>query len=209
MKLKRILNGSILALAFAAISGFAAAQTSNGQMGNNGNMNQGQMSQKQMGNTSGMSGMSTADKTFVKKAAQADKAEIELGTLAQQKTSNPEVKQFAERMVRDHTKNDDQLKQVAEQTGIALPTSISAKDEALKQKLSGLSGDQFDRTYMQNMVMDHTNDVSEFKHESKDGKDAAVKNYAAESLPVLESHLKEARHIEPMVAKNGGMSKGE
>ncbi|HUO15162.1 MAG TPA: DUF4142 domain-containing protein [Verrucomicrobiae bacterium] len=207
MKLKRILNGSMLALALAAMCGFAAAQASNGQMGSNTTGNH--MTNTSSSSTSSSSELSTADKHFVMEAARADKAEVELGKLAEQKTSNPEVKQFAERMIHDHTQNDDQLKQVAEKTGVTLPASLSTKDAALKEKLSGLSGEQFDKTYMQNMVTDHTQDVAAFKHESMDGKDSAVKNYASESLPTLESHLKEARHIEPMVAKNMPMSKGQ
>lgn len=201
MKVKRFLNGSMLTLALAAMCGFAAAQSSSGKMDNN-------MAANHMTNTANPSALSMADKHFVMEAAQGDKAEVELGKLAEQKTTNPEVKQFAERMIHDHTQNDDQLKKVAADTGITLPMGLSAKDQALKEKLSGLSGEQFDRTYMQNMVTNHTQDVAAFKHESMDGKDSAVKNYASESLPTLESHLKEARHIEPMVAKNSDMSKG-
>ncbi|HUA17082.1 MAG TPA: DUF4142 domain-containing protein [Verrucomicrobiae bacterium] len=202
MGITRKWNAWMLGFALAGLCGFAAAQSSSTPASS------APMSHSQMSGASASSNLSPTDKRFAMEAAQGGRAEVELGKLAEQKASNPEVKQFAERMVHDHTQADAQLKQVAAQTGIALPVSLSSKDEALKEKLSGLSGEQFDKTYMQNMVLDHTKDISEFKHESADGKDSAVKNFASETLPTLESHLKEARHIEPMVAQNGPMSKG-
>jgi putative membrane protein len=145
------------------------------------------------------SGMRSADDNFVKKAAQGGMAEVELGKLAEQRAVNPEVKKFAERMVTDHTKANDQLKEVASSKNITLPESLDASDAATKDKLSSLSGDAFDKAYMSDMVKDHTKDVAEFRHESATASDPAVKNFAAETLPTLESHLKEARSIEPQV----------
>ncbi len=203
MKFMKIFGQLALGLAVATLLGLSASAQSNGQMGN-----QGQMNQMGMKNSSTSSEMSAADKHFVMEAAQGGMAEVELGQLAQQKASNPEVKQFGERMVNDHTKANDQLKQVASSIRITLPTGLSAKDEALKEKLSNLSGEQFDKTYMEHMVTDHTQDVAAFRHESADGQDAAVKNFASETLPTLESHLKEARKIEPQV-KKGEMSSNQ
>ncbi len=145
---------------------------------------------------------SSTDDHFVTKAAQGGMAEVELGKLAEQKASNPEVKKFAERMVNDHTKANEKLKEVAEKKGISLPQSLDAKDQATKQELSSLSGEQFDKAYMKDMVKDHTKDVSEFRQESTSAKDPAIKNFASETLPTLESHLNEAKKIEPQVMKS-------
>jgi len=141
--------------------------------------------------------VSPADKLFMRKAARGGKAEVELGKLAQEKASSPEVKQFGQRMVTDHSQAANQLKQVAEQKGVTLPDTLSAKDKATKARLEKLSGDQFDRAYMKDMVMDHTQDVREFKNEAKTGKDPDLKNFASQTAPTLEEHLKQAKSIAP------------
>ncbi len=154
-----------------------------------------QMSSKPSNKSS--AGMSAADSHFLKKAASGGVAEVELGQLAQQKASSEDVKKFGERMVTDHTKANDQLKQVAAQEHVDLPQRIDAKDQAIKAKLEKLSVEQFDRAYMNDMVKDHKTDVAEFAHESQMAKDPAVKSFATETLPVLREHLKEAQRIAP------------
>jgi putative membrane protein len=147
--------------------------------------------------SSGSSQLSAMDKHFVRKAAQGGLAEVELGKLATQKASSDDVKKFGQRMVDDHTKANDQLKQLAQQKGIDLPTQPDAKDKATMDRLQKLSGDQFDKAYMQTMVKDHTKDVSEFQKASQSAKDPDVKNFAAQTLPTLQDHLKEAKNIAP------------
>jgi putative membrane protein len=97
----------------------------------------------------------------------------------------------------DHSKANDELKQLASSKGISLPEELSAKDKALKDRLSKLSGPQFDKVYMNNMVIDHKKDVAEFAKESKSGNDSDVKQFAAKTLPTLKDHLKEAEGIAP------------
>lgn len=141
--------------------------------------------------------MTASDRMFIRKAAEGGKAEVELGKLAQEKAASPEVKQFGERMVNDHSKANDQLKEVVQKEGVTLPTKLDAKDAATKARLEKLSGEAFDRAYMKDMVADHTKDVREFKNEAKNGKDPDVKNFAAQTAPTLEDHLKEAKNIAP------------
>ncbi len=139
--------------------------------------------------------LTKADQQFVKKAAQGGIAEVELGQLAQQKGTSDAVKQFGRRMVDDHTKANDQLKQIAQSKGISIPTSLNAKDKMTKEKLAALSGDSFDRAYMSHMVTDHKADVAEFDRESKSGADDDIKNFAVQTLPTLQDHLKQAQSI--------------
>jgi putative membrane protein len=146
-------------------------------------------------------GTAASDKSFVKKAAEGGLAEVELGQLATQKASSEEVKKFGQRMVDDHSKANDQLKQVAAQQQIDLPTEPSAKDKATKARLEKLSGEKFDRAYMSDMVKDHRKDVGEFAHEAKMGKDPAIKSFAESTLPTLREHLKEAEKIAPTQKK--------
>ena len=133
--------------------------------------------------------MSSSDKEFLHKAAIGGLAEVELGKLAQQKAGSDQVKQFGTRMVNDHGKANDDLKQVASNKGITLPSDLDAKHKSKMAKLEKLSGAQFDRAYMDDMVSDHKQDVAEFQKQAKSGNDADVKGFASKTLPTLQEHL--------------------
>ena len=182
-----VLAGTVIGL----MSLGAAAQSSDKAAGSS------QDSSKSASSASGSSQLSAADQTFVKKAAQGGMAEVELGKLATQKASSEDVKKFGQRMVDDHTKANDQLKQIAGTKGVTLPTELDSKDQALKDRMSKLDGEKFDQAYMKNLVRDHTKDVSEFRKESTSGKDSDLKSFASQTLPTLEDHLKEAKNIAP------------
>jgi putative membrane protein len=141
--------------------------------------------------------LSTSDKQFLTKAAQGGEAEVELGQLAQQKSQDPKVKEFAKRMVDDHSKANEKLKSLASSKGVDLPSQPDAKEKAEKERLSKLSGEQFDRAYMKHMLKDHEKDVSEFRKEAQAAKDPDVKQFASSTLPTLEDHLKQAQSIAP------------
>jgi putative membrane protein len=124
-------------------------------------------------------------------------AEVELGKLATEKASSEQVKKFGQRMVDDHTKAGDELKGIASNKGIQVPEKLSAKDQMTKERLSKLSGEQFDKAYMNDMVKDHTQDVADFKRESTSGTDSDVKEYASKTLPTLQDHLRQAKEVAP------------
>jgi len=145
--------------------------------------------------TSSAQAPTAADHRFVIDAASGGMAEVKLGQLAQEKASSDAVKTFAKRMVDDHTKAGDKLKEAAQSDNIALPGELKASDQAAYDRLSKLSGTEFDRAYMQMMVKDHEEDVAEFKKEVAGGKNEALKSFAAETLPTLEDHLKQARDV--------------
>jgi len=140
-----------------------------------------------------------ADKAFVEKAAVGGMAEVQMGKMAQQKGSSDQVKQFGGRMVDDHSKANDELKQIASAKGIALPTDLDAKHKSKMDKMEKLSGAQFDRAYMDEMVADHKQDVAEFKKQASSGKDSELKAFAAKTLPTLEDHLKMAQSTDAAV----------
>jgi len=148
-----------------------------------------------------------SDRTFVMNAAKGGLAEVELGRLAADKGSSDDVKKFGQRMVTDHSKANDELKSLAQQKNITLPTAIDAKDKALHDRLAKLSGAAFDRAYMQHMLADHRKDVNEFKHESTMGKDPDVKAWASKTLPTLEDHLKLAQDTNKAVGTSGTATK--
>jgi putative membrane protein len=141
-----------------------------------------------------------ADTKFLKQAAQGGMAEVALGQLAMQNGSSSEVKNFGQRMVNDHSKANDQLRQLASEKHIDLPQHLSAKDKATQESLEKLSGKQFDDTYMKDMVTDHKKDVSDFQRESKTARDPEIKKFASQTLPTLKAHLKQAESIAPMTS---------
>lgn len=147
--------------------------------------------------TANKSGLSAMDQHFMKEAAEGGLAEVALGNLAAQKASSTEVKNFGERMVQDHTKANDQLKQIASNKGVNLPSQPSHAQLAEKKRLQKLSGTQFDQAYMNAMLKDHKKDVADFQKESKSGKDPDLKNFAAQTLPTLQDHLKQAQSVAP------------
>jgi putative membrane protein len=151
----------------------------------------------------GSAHVASSDRKFIEKAAQGGMAEVKLGQLATQKASSDQVKQFGQRMVDDHSKANDQLKQVASDKGVTLPTQLDRSTQREYDKLSKLSGAAFDREYMKHMVSDHKKDVSEFKSEANKARDADVKQFASSTLPTLEEHLTLAKSTE-QVAKGEG-----
>ena len=149
----------------------------------------------------------TADHAFVTKVAEGGMAEVKLGQLAADKATSDDVKKFGQRMVTDHSKANDELKALAQQKNITLPTDLNAKDKATYDRFSKLSGAAFDRAYMQHMLADHRTDVNEFKKESTSGKDPDVKAWAGKTLPTLEEHLKLAQDANKAVGTSGTKEK--
>jgi putative membrane protein len=127
-------------------------------------------------------------------------AEVKMGQLAQEKGTSDSVKKFGQRMVEDHTKAGDELKKAAAQENITLPSDISAKDKATCDALSKLSGAAFDRAYARDMVKDHEEDVAEFSKEANGGQKPAIKDFATQTLPTLQDHLKEAKEMRQNVS---------
>jgi putative membrane protein len=139
------------------------------------------------------SAASNPDQTFVTKAAQGGAAEVKLGQLAASKGKNQKVKDFGQKMVDDHSKAGDELKGIAQKNGATVPGDITAKDNSLVNRLSGLSGDDFDKAYMSAMVKDHETDIAEFQREADKGGDADIKAFASKTLPTLRDHLQMAK----------------
>lgn len=151
--------------------------------------------------------MKSPDAKFAMKAAQGGMAEVQLGQLAAQKGGTPDVKAFGQQMVDDHSKANDQLKQVAAQENMTLPTTMDPKDQALYTKLQGLSGTQFDKAYVKAMVKDHKEDIKEFQKEADKGKNPQIKNFASQTLPILQGHLSKVESIESGMGNSGGSAK--
>lgn len=139
------------------------------------------------------SSVDPADQDFMTKVAQGSMAEASLGQMASSKATNPDVKTFADRMVTDHTKLNDELKQLAQTKGVTLPADVDQASKDAADKLSKESGKEFDKSYIGAMVTGHEKVVAAFEKEAKDGKDPDLKTWVTNSLPTIKDHLKMAK----------------
>ncbi|NCW78271.1 MAG: DUF4142 domain-containing protein [Oxalobacteraceae bacterium] len=129
--------------------------------------------------------------------AQANLAEISTAKLAQQKSQNDQVKSFAQKMVDDHTKALDELKQLAQAKGVILPTEPGRQQKAIEKRLSSLSGDKFDKQYLEQAGdRSHKDTHQLLKRASNKAQDTDLKNYASKTLSVVESHQQMAEETE-------------
>jgi len=134
--------------------------------------------------------VSTADQDFMLAAGQVNLTEIKLGEYAAQNGKRDDVKEFGERMVKDHTAINDDLKALAAQKDVTLPDSLDAAHQKMADKLMALTGSEFDKAYIAGMFNGHQKAIKAFKAESAETMDADVKSFADKSVPVLEEHLK-------------------
>lgn len=142
------------------------------------------------------------DKTFITKAADSGSTEIAASKVAQSKSTNAEVKKFADSMVTDHTKVADELKQLAASKQITVSDEPSARHKADIAKLSGLEGKQFDQEYAAKIgVAAHKEAVKLFTDASQKATDPEIKAFAAKTLPALQHHLEMANALHSSVGK--------
>lgn len=130
------------------------------------------------------SSLSVKDKTFIKKAAKGGMMEVAMGNLAEQNGKSEDVKSFGKRMATDHGKANDELKSIASQKGVTLPS----KEPTLKWSS--------DKTYMNMMVKDHEKDLAEFQEEAKTGSDPDVKKFADDTAKIIQEHLDLAKETQ-------------
>ncbi len=164
--------------------------------------------------SAGTGKLSRADEKLMTEIAQANLAEISAGKLAQEKSQNDQVKSFAQKMVDDHTKALDELKQVAQAKGVTLPTEPDRQQKAMEKRLSSLSGDKFDKQYLEQAGdRSHKDTHKLLKQASTKAQDSELKNYASKTMGVVESHQQLAEETERNVksssrGKSGAGSTG-
>jgi putative membrane protein len=140
---------------------------------------------------------------FVMKASESGLAEVNLSRLAEERASDPEVKKFAQHMVQDHTKANQELLGVVNRKQLRAAQQMDRKHQELMDKLTQMRGADFDRAYMDAMVKDHEETVSLFQAASKGMDDSDLKGFASKTLPTLQEHLKMAKEVRDK-AKGGG-----
>jgi putative membrane protein len=135
------------------------------------------------------------DERFLKNAAQGGMSETQLGELGKSKATKQSVKEFAAMMTVDHSKANQELKSLASQKGVELPGDIEIGQKMAREKLDRLSGAEFDKEFVQQMIKDHKKTIDLFEDASKDAKDSDVKSFADKTLPTLRGHLQQAEAL--------------
>jgi putative membrane protein len=147
-----------------------------------------------------------SDQAFVAKALAGGDAEVQLGQLAQQKSQSNDVKQFAQKMVSDHSQMGDKwFKPVAQKIGASVPKGPDKKDKKLIAKLQTLSGQDFDNQYIQAMLKDHKQDLKDFQEEAQATQDPNLKQVAQQGATIIQQHLQ----LIQQVAKNHNVTESE
>ena len=135
------------------------------------------------------------DKRFLKDAAMGGLTEVALGKLAVEKGSGDAVKQFGQKMIDDHTKASEELKQLAMAGGVNVPDALDSKHQSRVDKLARLSGGEFDKAYVKDQLKFHQQNVKEFQEEAQYGSVAEVMAFASKALPTLQQHLDLAKDL--------------
>ena len=144
--------------------------------------------------------------TFVSKALSGGMLEIELGKVAQKKATTKDSRDFGAQMIADHTKAGNELKAIAGKKNITPPTAMLPEHQEVYDRVSKLSGKEFDTEYVNAMVMDHEKTVALFTKGSTEPEDADIKAFAAKTLPVIQMHTNMAK---AMQGKMNGTATGD
>jgi putative membrane protein len=137
----------------------------------------------------------TSDQTFIRESSLGGRAEVEAGRLAEQRSSSPEVKEFARRMVADHTKANDSLAPLAKMNGVPLPRDLDMDHQVMRGQLSKLQSGAFDKAYLQAQIIDHQRTAQLLEYEIGAGQSERAKAYASMMLPTVLEHLEHAQRL--------------
>lgn len=139
------------------------------------------------------------DSEFMTKAASGGMLEVQLGQQVAQKATMPDVKQFAQQMVTDHTKANNELKALAAQKNITLPTTLGEDQQKVYDEVLAEKGAELDKKYVSAMLDDHKKDIAEYQEAVTKAGDADIKTLAQKTLPVLQMHLGMVQKMKPVV----------
>lgn len=217
---------SLLRRALVASSVLAAgvvyAQTGSGASGQSGNAASGSTSSgtssyygsgasgsSAASNDSSMSSPSSSsdklgwmDKRFVTKAADSGQEEVQIAQLAAQKATNPDVRQFAQQLVDQHTQVNSQLMTIASSKNVKLDPEDTTKDRTYK-RLNKAAGNDFDREFVEHMIDEHEKDIKLFERAANNAKDTEVRQFASNTLPHLRQHLSDVQRLQQSIVPTG------
>jgi putative membrane protein len=142
---------------------------------------------------SASSAQEKASQKFLKEAIEGNLAEVQMGQLAQKNGNNDGVRSFGQVLEKDHSEANQKATAAASSLGVTPPTAPNSKQKAAYERMSKLSGANFDREFVKHMVEDHKKDIKDYEKASKQGDAAGT--YAKEALPTLRKHLDNAQSL--------------
>jgi putative membrane protein len=203
---RRVLGVSIVAALAGALAVHAQAQTDKASAGKGAKTGQGSTSgTSKQGSTASGGSMSRSDQQLLADMAMENMAEIDTAHLAQSRSHNEQIKNFAQQMIDDHTRALNEVQELARTKGVTLPESLDSRHKTAETKLASLSGDAFDRAYLARAGVDeHRKAHSQLKQVETRAKDPDLKALAAKTLPTVDQHLNSVQQIQ----NSKGGSKG-
>lgn len=139
--------------------------------------------------------LSGEDRKFVLMARPMGLAEIKMAQIAKDYASDPKIKQFADRIIQDHTSSNRQLMQLVKGSDISVPDAPDREHEKLIDRLWSLEGEEFDREFMRAELRDHEQAVNLYQREASSGEDSDLKAFAQDCVPILQEHLSQAKSL--------------
>jgi len=200
--LKRMAACATLAMMFGgAMAQNATGSAATGSMSGNSSATAGASGSSASGASGASSKIASGDQKMMRDIAYSNISEIAAGKLALEKSQSDDVKSYAQKMIDDHTKAQQELQTLADSKGVKLPTEPDAKHKALSKVMAGLKGDAFDKRYLkQGGLNDHENTHKLLTRVQDKAKDADLKAYAAKTITVVDQHLTLAQD---MAGKHG------
>ena len=189
--LKRMAACATLAMMFGgAVAQNATGSAATGSMSGNSSATAGAGSSGTMGASGASSKVASGDQKMMRDIAYANISEVAAGKLALEKSQSEDVKAYAQKMIDDHTKAQQELQTLADSKGVKLPTEPDAKHKTLAKAMSAMKGDAFDKNYLkQGGLNDHQNTHKLLTKVQSKAKDADLKAYAAKTITAVDQHL--------------------
>jgi putative membrane protein len=179
----------LLTLALAVVLGCNQNRAGNARSSGGSNPSADNTATGAAGQSSSSAKLTDTEKQLLQKIAEADKAEIEMGQLAQSNASSPKVKEFGQKLVEDHTQNNQQLEQIAQQNGVQLQAEEKPDEQPVKNKFEKMKGPQFDKAFLQHERDDHAKLLKELQAQKDQVQDPDVKNFISQTIDAVQQHL--------------------
>ncbi|MCI0351411.1 MAG: DUF4142 domain-containing protein [Acidobacteriales bacterium] len=186
----------IAILALFCVTFFAGCQQQKGASDRDREANQASQTQQTQPTPEAQTEQLSGDQRFLVEAVQDGRTEVELGQLAASKASSPAVKRLAQKIVADHTKLNQQLESLPQASQVSQSASVPEEKGSAVERLSQLSGKEFDQAFLEQVVQEHESAVSRFKEAAATAQDPDVKQLASRALPILEQHLQMAKSLQ-------------
>jgi putative membrane protein len=139
--------------------------------------------------------VSRHDAKFIREAAEGNNAEIGLAEVVVRKSADPQVKHYAQMLIRDHRQSNRELEQIATARGVTWPVPVKKSDARELERAENMNPRELDRLVINRWVKDHRSDIKEFESAAKRATDPQVKEFALSSIPTLRQHLSGAENL--------------